>query len=225
MASKKVYNQHVFNIKEIKPRNENQTKLINVLNDNSKKYVFITGPSGVGKTLLPTAKGVEFFNKKLFDKIVITRPTITAGEKLGYLPGTIDEKMEPWVKPIFDIIEDCFSVDYVEYLVRNKKIEIVPIAYMRGLTLKNAWIIADEMQNSTPIQMKLLLTRLGENSRMIINGDLEQNDHIKETSGFADFLYRYRKYNSNYISIVDFTSSDVERHPAIKDILHIYGEI
>jgi phosphate starvation-inducible PhoH-like protein len=221
-ASAKVYEISNFNNK-IKAKNANQELYLTYLNDFSKNYVFATGPAGTGKTLLAVEKGIEFFERKLFNKIIITRPAVSVDEEHGFLPGTLEEKMDPWVRPIMDVFKEHFSREHIDYLIKTEKIEISPLAYMRGRTFKNAWIVADEMQNATVNQMKLLLTRLGDKSRIIITGDLQQNDQ-KNLNGLQDFLQKEKRSSSSYISTIAFKPSDVERHPAIKDILHIYGD-
>jgi len=221
-VSAKVYEISNFN-KAVKAKNANQELYLTYLNDFSKNYVFATGPAGTGKTLLAVEKGIEFFERKLYNKIIITRPAVTVDEDHGFLPGTLEEKMDPWVRPILDVFKEHFSKEHIDYLIKTEKIEISPLAYMRGRTFKNAWIVADEMQNATISQMKLLLTRLGDNSRIIITGDLQQNDQTT-INGLQDFLEKERRVKSSYISTITFKSSDIERHPAIKDILHIYGD-
>lgn len=221
-SSAKVYEITNFNNK-IKAKNENQELYLTYLNDFSKNYVFATGPAGTGKTLLAVEKGIEFFERKIFNKIIITRPAVSVDEEHGFLPGTLEEKMDPWVRPIMDVFKEHFSKEHIDYLIKSEKIEISPLAYMRGRTFKNAWIVADEMQNATVNQMKLLLTRLGDKSRIIITGDLQQNDQ-KNLNGLQDFLQKEKRLDSPYISTIMFKPSDVERHPAIKDILHIYGD-
>lgn len=221
-ASAKVYEISNYNNK-IKAKNANQELYLSYLNDFSKNYVFATGPAGTGKTLLAVEKGIEFFERKLFNKIIITRPAVSVDEEHGFLPGTLEEKMDPWVRPIMDVFKEHFSKEHIDYLIKSEKIEISPLAYMRGRTFKNAWIVADEMQNATVNQMKLLLTRLGDKSRIIVTGDLQQNDQ-KNLNGLQDFLQKEKRSSSSYISTIAFKPSDVERHPAIKDILHIYGD-
>jgi phosphate starvation-inducible PhoH-like protein len=221
-SSAKVYEISNYNNK-IKAKNPNQELYLTYLNDFSKNYVFATGPAGTGKTLLAVEKGIEFFERKLFSKIIITRPAVSVDEEHGFLPGTLEEKMDPWVRPIMDVFKEHFSKEHIDYLIKCEKIEISPLAYMRGRTFKNAWIVADEMQNATINQMKLLLTRLGDKSRIVITGDLQQNDQ-KSLNGLQDFLQKEKRAESSYISTIAFKPSDVERHPAIKDILHIYGD-
>ena len=207
----------------IQPKNTKQALYLSILNDLSKNYIFATGPAGTGKTLLAVEKGIEFFQRKLFDRIIITRPAVSVDEEHGFLPGSLEEKMDPWVRPILDVFKEHFSRDHIDYLLKLEKLEIAPLAYMRGRTFKNSWIVADEMQNATISQMKLLLTRLGENSKIVITGDLQQHDQ-KCLNGLQDFLEKYQNFNSSYISSIMFSKDDIERHPAIKEVLEIYGD-
>jgi phosphate starvation-inducible PhoH-like protein len=142
---------------------------------------------------------------------------------LGYLPGTLEEKMAPWVRPIYDILYQFISPKEVTQLIEEKIIEISPLGYMRGRTFKNCWIVADEMQNSTISQMKMLLTRLGENSRLVITGDLEQYDRNNELNGLDDFLTKFRGKRSTSISSFEFQRSDIQREEVVKEVLDIYG--
>ena len=207
----------------IQPKNTKQALYLSILNDLSKTYIFATGPAGTGKTLLAVEKGIEFFQRKLFDRIIITRPAVSVDEEHGFLPGSLEEKMDPWVRPILDVFKEHFSKDHIDYLIKSEKIEIAPLAYMRGRTFKYSWIVADEMQNATVGQMKLLLTRLGDKSKIVVTGDLQQHDQ-KCLNGLQDFLEKYQNFNSSYISSIMFNKNDIERHPAIKEVLEIYGD-
>ena len=224
-ASAKVYSI-VKDTSEIKPKNKNQEIYVSYLNDLSRTYVFATGPAGTGKTLLAVEKGIEFFNKKIIDKIVITRPAVSVDEEHGFLPGSLEEKMDPWVRPILDVFKEHFSKEHIDYLLKAEKLEIAPLAYMRGRTFKYSWIVADEMQNATQSQMKLLLTRLGEKSKVVVTGDLQQHDQRKQ-NGLSDFLQKYKnsEEESSYIRLIEFTNEDIERHPSIKEILSLYGDL
>lgn len=208
---------------ELKARNPNQQHYIHLLEDWNKTIVFASGPAGTGKTLLAVQAAVKAFMNRDVDKIVLTRPAVTVEEDHGFLPGTLNEKMEPWTKPIFDVLQDYWSTKQIEYFLEHGKIEISPLAFMRGRTMKRAWIIADEMQNATVNQMKMLLTRIGDDSRMVITGDLNQGDRIRD-NGLRDFIERSRMYVSPYLSFVDFDHADIERHPAVRAILQIYGD-
>ena len=156
------------------------------------------------------------------DKIVITRPAVSVDEQHGFLPGTLQEKMAPWTRPIFDIMEEFYHPKEIEYLLENNKLEIAPLAYMRGRTFKNAVVLADEMQNATPEQMKMLLTRIGDNSQLIVNGDLNQHDRGYEANGLKNFLDKLNATESTMIAHVEFDKRHVERHPAVSEVLKIY---
>ena len=206
-----------------KPKNPSQARYVHCLNKQFNKIIIATGPAGTGKTLFGTEYGLKQFLFGKYDKIIFTRPAVSADEDLGYLPGTLEEKMAPWIRPIYDILYNFLSPNEVTQLVEDKKIEIAPLAYMRGRTFKNTWIIADEMQNSLPTQMKMLLTRLGENSRMVITGDLDQHDRHGEINGLADFLDKFKGNRSNSIVSVEFENDDIQREEVIKEILDIYA--
>ena len=213
----------IINNKFSKPKNTSQWKYVRALEKQANKIIIATGPAGTGKTLFATERGLHDFLSGKYEKIIFTRPAVSVDEDLGYLPGTLEEKMAPWIRPIYDILYRFLTVTEVTYLIQEKKIEIAPLAYMRGRTFKNTWIIADEMQNSSQNQMKMLLTRLGENSRMVITGDLDQHDRVGEINGLQDFLEKFRGCRSNSISSVEFEKGDIEREEVVKEILDIYG--
>ncbi len=158
-----------------------------------------------------------------YEKIIFTRPSVSVDEDLGYLPGTLEEKMAPWVRPIYDILYNFLSTKEISTLIEEKFIEISPLGYMRGRTFKNCWIIADEMQNATVSQMKMLLTRLGENSRIVITGDLDQYDRKDDINGLDDFLRKFKKKRSSSISSVEFNNEDILREEVVKEVLNIYS--
>ena len=157
------------------------------------------------------------------EKIIFTRPSVTVDEDLGYLPGTLEEKMAPWIRPIYDILYAFISPKDVVSLIEEKIIEISPLGFMRGRTFKNCWIIADEMQNSTSAQMKMLLTRLGENTRLIITGDLDQPDRHNELNGLDDFLDKFKGKRSSSITSVEFGNNDILREEVVKEVLELYS--
>ena len=195
----------------------------NLLNQKTKKIVVATGPAGTGKTLFATEMAVKYFLLGTYEKLIFTRPSVSVDEDLGYLPGTLEEKMAPWVRPIYDILYNFITPKEVSALLEDKMIEISPLGYMRGRTFKNCWIVADEMQNSTTSQMKMLLTRLGENSRLVITGDLDQHDRHEEMNGLDDFLNKFKGKRSSSITSVEFEKDDIQRESVVKEVLDIYG--
>lgn len=205
------------------PKNSSQEYYTTLLKHKNKKIVVATGPAGTGKTLFATEYGIKNFLNGTYERIIFTRPSVSVDEDLGYLPGTLEEKMAPWVRPIYDILYNFISPKEVTSLLEEKIFEIAPLGYMRGRTFKNCWIIADEMQNSTISQMKMLMTRLGENSRLIITGDLEQYDRDHELNGLDDFLNKFRGKRSSSISSFEFQRTDIQREDVVKEVLDIYG--
>lgn len=208
------------------PRNLSQEKYLEALENEERCIIFAMGPAGTGKSLLGTHYAIKQLQTGNIKKIIITRPAVSVDEQHGYLPGTLIEKMAPWVIPIMDIFKEVYPVKVVEHMLQNEIIEVAPLAYMRGRSIKDSFIIADEMQNATPSQMKMLLTRIGNNSRMVITGDLEQHDRGYESNGLKDFIERLtNKTKSSYIEVCKFNLSDVERHPVIEDVLNIYKDL
>ena len=210
--------------KRVQPRNEQQRLYHRYLNDWSKVILIALGPAGTGKTYLAVQQAVESFKAKEIERIVITRPAVSVDEKHGFLPGGLVEKMAPWIRPIVDIFREHWSPRQTEYFMKQEKIEIAPLAYMRGRTFKNCWIIADEMQNATPEQMKMLLTRIGDNSRLVVTGDLQQHDRGYEKNGLQEFVERYEKDPERYnlVNTVNFGQEHIERHPVVSQVLDIY---
>jgi phosphate starvation-inducible PhoH-like protein len=209
---------------QIYPKNLSQESYLLKLNDPQKMIVFAIGPAGTGKTMLAVQWAIDQLKYGEADKIIITRPAVSVDEDHGFLPGTLQEKMEPWTKPIMDVFAENYSAREIENFVKEGVIETSPLAYMRGRTFKNAVIIADEMQNATPSQMKMLLTRLGLNSRMVVTGDLQQADR-PSNNGLLEFLGLFNDFrNHRYVDVCHFTVGDVERHEAVKEILAIYGD-
>jgi len=209
---------------QIIPRSLSQEDYVVLLDDEKRNIVFAMGPAGTGKTLLGVLAAIDAYNNNLCDKIVITRPAVSVDEQHGFLPGTLVEKMAPWTRPIFDVMEEYWSPKTIENMINENIIEIAPLAYMRGRTFKNSWIIADEMQNATPSQMKMLLTRIGQNSKIIVTGDLAQHDRGFEQNGLKDFVKLLEQKGSDIIGVVRFTKSDVQRHIAVTEVLNIYGD-
>ena len=208
-----------------KPKNESQARYMSALKKPHNKIIIATGPAGTGKTLIGTEYGIREFLTGNYEKLIFTRPAVSADEDLGYLPGTLEDKMAPWVRPIYDILYKFISPQEVTMMLTEKIIEIAPMAYMRGRTFKNTWIVADECQNTNVNQFKMLLTRLGENSRMVITGDLDQHDRHDEINGLADFLDKFKGCRSSSISSIEFNKGDIEREEVIKEVLDIYAGV
>jgi phosphate starvation-inducible protein PhoH and related proteins len=208
----------------IVPRNFHQDDLLGYLENHNINIVFAIGPAGTGKTLISTLAGIKALKGGDIDKFVVTRPAVSVDEQHGFLPGTLQEKMAPWTRPIFDIFEEYYSPDQIEYMLNDNKVEIAPLAYMRGRTFKNSFIIADEMQNATDSQMKMLLTRIGDNSKIVVTGDLAQHDRGFESNGLKMFIDRFARSGSEKIKVVQFDNKDIERHPVVDEVLKIYGE-
>lgn len=208
------------------PRNINQEKYIQELLDPHSTITFGIGPAGTGKTMLAVLAAIKYLKQNQINKIVITRPAVGVDdEKHGFLPGDLNAKMEPWTRPIFDVFQEYFTPKAIQQLLEENVIEISPLAYMRGRTFKDAYIIADEMQNATPNQMKMLLTRIGENSRMVVTGDVKQTDKRDIENGLLDFEKLYDRFDeSEFVRFVRFMHKDIERHPAVSEVLKIYGD-
>jgi len=217
-----------------KPKTPNQEKYYSYLNDDKIKLLFVVGPAGTGKTMLACNNAVKDLKSGKVDKIIVTRPVVPVEEDIGFLPGNINKKMDPWTRPIFDVFLDFFSQREIDLMMYNNVIEISPLAYMRGRTFKNAFIIADEMQNSSPNQMLMLTTRIGLGSKMVITGDLKQSDKGLD-SGLNDFINKFKvyekreseKYNNTDINtgikMVELNNTDIERSPVIVKILDVYN--
>jgi len=228
-----------------KPKSENQKTYVKYLSDSKTRLIFVVGPAGTGKTLFACNQAISDLKKGVIEKIIITRPVVPVEEDIGFLPGNINKKMDPWTRPIFDIFLEFYSQRDIDLMVQNGVIEISPLAYMRGRTFKKAFVLADEMQNSSPNQMMMLTTRLGAGSKMVVTGDLKQSD--KGTySGLLDFIKKFDVYeklfykkqeikalydekfkDSNHymgIKIVELEASDIERSPIVSRILDIYDE-
>jgi phosphate starvation-inducible PhoH-like protein len=209
---------------QIYPKNLSQENYLLKLNDPQKMIIFAIGPAGTGKTMLAVQWAIEQLKYGEATKIVITRPAVSVDEQHGFLPGTLNEKMEPWTKPIMDVFAENYNAREIEFMIKEGVIETSPLAYMRGRTFKDAIVIADEMQNATPSQMKMLLTRLGQGSQMVVTGDLQQADR-PSNNGLLEFLKLYNDFkNHKYVDVCHFTVGDVERHEAVKEILAIYGD-
>jgi phosphate starvation-inducible protein PhoH and related proteins len=209
---------------QIYPKNLSQEDYLLKLNDPNKMIVFATGPAGTGKTMLAVQWAIDQLKYGDATKIVITRPAVSVDEEHGFLPGDLNEKMAPWTRPIMDVFAENYNAREITNMITEGVIETSPLAYMRGRTFKNSVVIADEMQNATPSQMKMLLTRLGIGSKMVVTGDLQQADR-PANNGLLEFLGLYNNFaNHRYVDLCKFTAGDIERHEAVKEILTIYGD-
>jgi len=208
--------------RKIIPRSQNQKKYFELL--NNKNIVFAIGPAGTGKTFLAVAKAVSCLQKGLIKKIILSRPAVEAGEKLGFLPGDLKEKVDPFLRPIYDALYDMMPYDQVDKKIENGTIEIAPIAFMRGRTLEECYIILDEAQNTTKIQMKMFLTRFGKNSKMVVVGDKTQIDLVtKNDSGLLDAEIKLKSIKD--IGFIYLNDKDVVRHELVRKIINSYEKV
>ncbi len=207
--------------RKIIPRTENQNIYFKLL--NTKNIVFAIGPAGTGKTYIAVAKAISALQDGKVNKIILSRPAVEAGEKLGFLPGDLKEKVDPFLRPIYDALYSMLPFEQVEKKILNNIIEIAPIAFMRGRTLENCFIILDEAQNTTKTQMKMFLTRLGKDSQMVVVGDTTQIDLISEhDSGLKDAIKKLKKISD--IGFIELNDKDVIRHELVKKIINAYEQ-
>ena len=208
----------------ILPRDKNQETYMLKLLDRKKDIIFGIGPAGTGKTLIAVQVAVKLFKEGRVDKIIVTRPAVSVDEDLGFFPGTLEQKMAPWTRPIFDVLREYFNAREISGMIDEGIVEIAPLAYMRGRTFKNAFILADEMQNATQNQMKMLLTRIGTGSKMVVTGDLAQADRLRD-NGLIRFVEQLEAKEIARLDIVRFAKGDIERHEAVREVLEIYGDM
>jgi len=215
-----------------KPKSPNQEEYVKYLSDFSVPIVLGIGPAGTGKTLFACNQAVMALKKKTVDKIILTRPVVSVEEDIGFLPGSMINKMDPWTRPIFDILLEFYAQKDIDGMLHSGVLEIAPLGYMRGRTFKDAFIIADEMQNSSPNQMLMLTTRIGEGSKMVITGDLKQTDRGTE-NGLADLMNKLKKYNEYCeqvnktipnIKMVLMRGEDIQRSAIVSSLLDIYSD-
>lgn len=205
----------------IKPKTPNQQKLVDAVNSND--LVFVIGPAGTGKTYVSVALAVKALKNKQVKKIIITRPAVEAGESLGFLPGDLKEKIDPYLRPIYDALHEMIPGEKLKFYQENGIIEIAPLAYMRGRTLQNAYILLDEAQNTTPMQLKMFLTRMGPNSKVIVTGDVSQIDlPSKQKSGLVESLNVLAGIEG--IGFVQLEGADVVRHKLVRKIIEAYDK-
>jgi len=219
------------------PKTENQKRFVSALDSVDNKLVVVLGPAGTGKTLFACLKAIRDLKAGVVNRIVITRPVVTVEEDIGFLPGSMRNKMDPWMRPIFDMFLEFYSQRDIDAMVQSGVIEISPLAFMRGRTFKRCFILADEMQNSSPNQMLMLMTRIGDGSRMVVGGDLNQSDRDAvvggrsgdgASNGLAEFVLRYRRFclnggDTSGISVCEMSSGDVERSPVVAKLLDIFS--
>lgn len=207
--------------KNVKPYSPNQGKYMETLHAN--ELVFALGPAGTGKTYVAVAMAVAMFTSGKVEKIILSRPAVEAGEKLGFLPGDLKEKIDPYLRPLYDALFDMMPAEKLDRHMENGEIEVAPLAFMRGRTLSNAFVILDEAQNTTPTQMKMFLTRMGQNTRMVVTGDLSQTDLPKDVkSGLGDVIRKVEGIDG--IGVIRFADGDVVRHPLAAKIISAYDE-
>jgi phosphate starvation-inducible PhoH-like protein len=214
------------------PKTDNQKQYVNYLTNTSVPIVLGIGPAGSGKTLFACNQAVMSLKKGQIQKIILTRPVVPVEEDIGFLPGNLIHKMDPWTRPIFDILLEYYTQKDIDSMLHSGTLEISPLAFMRGRTFKHAFIIADEMQNSSPNQMLMLTTRIGDESKLVITGDLQQSDR-GTNNGLSDLMNKLKKYNEYClksgidgpnISMVEMEAIDIQRSPIVSRLLEMYGE-
>ena len=225
MINEKVKNQNVTDIiktpkKSIIPRSEKQKEYVRALRKSD--IVISAGPAGTGKTFLAVAVGLTMLLEKKIERIILSRPAVEAGERLGFLPGDMKEKVDPYLRPLYDSLYDLFDYEKIQRMIEIGDIEIAPLAFMRGRTLKNSFAILDEAQNATETQIKMFLTRIGEKSKIVVNGDPSQIDLPNKSMSGLDKSKKILSH-LNEISVIDFDHSDVVRHPLVSKIVKAYS--
>ena len=214
--------------KYFQPKTQNQTIFLQALQSIHTQIVVCHGSAGTGKTLISCQEGIRNFLNKSIDRIIITRPAVCADEDIGFLPGDLDDKMRPFTQPLFDTFEKIVSRKYVEHMMQREEIQIVPLAYMRGRTFENKFIIADEMQNASAEQMIMLLTRIGKGSKLVIVGDPSQCDRKIKFNGLSDLIKRIQKVENSLkrIKLIQLENKDIQREEVVKEVInHLYSDI
>jgi phosphate starvation-inducible PhoH-like protein len=209
---------------ELIPKSLNQENYICSLLDHNTDIVIAYGPAGTGKTYLAMQAAIRCLRSGKCERIVLTRPAIgVEDEQHGFLPGTLEEKMAPWTRPLLDVLREYYSAQEITKMLEEQIVEVAPLAFMRGRTFKNCWIIGDEMQNATPGQMKMLLTRIGEGSKIVVTGDVEQTDRKKDQNGLIDLCARLQESVRGF-SVCKLSVKDIQRHRIIDTVLNIYQD-
>ena len=210
---------------DLVPKTRNQEHLIMNLLDPSQHIVVAVGPAGTGKTYLAMQAAIKALRTGQCKRIVLTRPAVgVEDERHGFLPGDLISKMEPWTRPLLDVLREYYRPQDIVKMMDDQIIEISPLAFMRGRTFKSAWIIADEMQNATPGQMKMLLSRIGTDSKIVVTGDVEQTDRNKRDNGLLDLCERLKADPANGLTVCALGNRDIQRHPIIDTVLKLYAE-
>jgi phosphate starvation-inducible PhoH-like protein len=221
------FNQALKQVRHIElvPKTRNQENLILKLLDPSQHIVVAVGPAGTGKTYLAMQAAIKALKTGHCERIILTRPAVgVEDERHGFLPGDLISKMEPWTRPLLDVLREYYSPKDIARMMEEQIIEISPLAYMRGRTFKDAWIIADEMQNATPGQMKMLLSRIGSNSKIVVTGDVEQTDRNYKENGLLDLQTKLKANLPGGMAMCALGKRDIQRHPIIDVVLELYSE-
>ncbi len=207
------------------PRTRNQEALVLALQNPDAHIVVTAGPAGTGKTYLAMLAAIKALKQGECDRLILTRPAVgVEGEQHGFLPGNLIAKMEPWTRPLFDVMREYYRPQDILAMIDDQVVEIAPLAFMRGRTFKNSWIIADEMQNATPAQAKMLMTRIGSHSKIVITGDVEQADRLTKQNGLLDLVTRLQQTSVKGIEVCEMTARDIQRHSIISGVLKLYAD-
>ena len=210
---------------DLVPRTRNQERLVMALQDDAQHIVVTVGPAGTGKTYLAMQAAVKALKEGHTERIVMTRPAVgVEDERHGFLPGNLVAKMEPWTRPLLDVLREYYRPQDITAMIEDQVIEIAPLAFMRGRTFKRSWVIADEMQNATPAQCKMLMTRIGQDSKIIITGDVEQADRSHGDNGLMDLCQRLQEGGVPGIAVCELQARDVQRHAIIGTVLQLYAD-
>lgn len=213
------------NTPDLVPRSRNQETLVLALSDPEQHMVVTLGPAGSGKTYLAMQAAVRSLRQGTCERLVLTRPAVgVEDERHGFLPGNLVAKMEPWTRPLLDVLREYYRPSDIVAMIEDQIVEIAPLAFMRGRTFKNSWIIADEMQNATPAQVKMLMTRIGSGSKIVITGDVEQADRRMHENGLLDVVARLQREPVPGIQVCEMSSKDIQRHPIIASVLSLYDD-